>query len=63
MYLFVFTFKQHVYKIKQEDKKMYHAYYVQNSILSALAQEKENMKQKEMQVKLQQMEIKLKELE
>ena len=49
-------------KIKQEDK-MYHAYYVQNSILSALAREKENSKQKEMEVNLQQMETKLKELE
>jgi peptidoglycan hydrolase CwlO-like protein len=42
---------------------MYHAYYVQNSILSALAQEKENSKQKEIEVQLQQMQIKLKELE
>ena len=52
-----------MYKIKQEDKKMYHAYYVQNSILSALTQEKENSKQKEIEVQLQQMQIKLKELE
>ena len=51
-------------KIKQEDK-MYHAYiyFFQNSILSALAQEKENSKQKEIEVQLQQMQIKLKELE
>ena len=52
-------------KIKQEDK-MYHAYYVQNSILSALAREKEkeNSKQKEIiQIQIQQMEIKLKQLE
>ena len=42
---------------------MYHAYFVQNSIPSALAQEKENSKQKEMEVKLQQMEIKLKKIE
>ena len=63
MCLFVFTFKQHVYKIKQEDKKMYHAYYVQNSILSALTQEKEKSKQKEIEVQLQHMQKKLKELE